>query len=110
MKSLSANSLKLGFVAVAFAMASAPSAHAEKVSFNTPDQLKTKCASAGGTFVPPSGPTSSYECIGKNGAVVTCGGEGQYAGTCEAIPRKGTALRMKQLSGDAVMNVLGAGN
>ena len=110
MKSLSANSLKLGFVALAFAMASTSSAHAEKVSFHTPDQLKGKCASAGGTFVPPSGPNSSYECIAKSGAVVTCGGEGAYAGTCEAIPKKGTKLRLKQLSGDAVMNVLGPAN
>lgn len=110
MKFPSANSVRLGLVAFAFAMASASSAHAEKVSFNTPDQLKGKCDSAGGTYISPSGPNSAYACIGKNGAVVTCGGEGEYAGTCDAVPKKGTKLRLKQLNGDAVMNVLGPAN
>ncbi len=110
MKSLSANTLKLAFVAVAIAMASASPASAEKVSFNTSDELKSKCSATGGTFVPPSGPNSAYGCIGKNGAVVVCGGEGEYAGTCDAVTRRGPALRLKKSSGDAVMGVLGAAN
>lgn len=110
MKSLPANTLKLACVAFALALAGAAPASAEKVSFNTSDELKSKCSAAGGTFFPPSGPNSAYGCIGKNGAVVVCGGEGEYAGTCDATTRRGPALRLKQLKGDAVIGVLGAGN
>jgi len=77
MKSLAANSLKLACVAFAFALGGASSASAEKVDFNTPDDLKTKCTYTGGTYFPPSGPNSAYACIGQNGAVVVCGGEGE---------------------------------
>lgn len=110
MNSLSANTLKLAVVAFAFAMVGASPASAEKVSFNTSDELKSKCSAAGGTFFPPSGPNSAYGCIGKNGAVVVCGGEGEYAGTCDATTRRGPALRLKKSSGDAIMGVLSGGN
>jgi len=79
-------SLTLLTIVTTLCLALATGAQAEKVSFNTPRELKGKCDSAGGLYFPPTGPNSAYACLGKNGSLVACGGEGEYATTCDATP------------------------
>jgi hypothetical protein len=69
-------------------LAHAPAAFAEKIDFMTEDELKSKCSVAGGTFMPSGGGSRVYACIGKgdNGAVIACGGDMEYAGTCDVTP------------------------
>lgn len=72
------------------ALACAP-AWADTVSIkgNSPAELKDKCTSAGGTFMPP-GSTGAYGCVGKNGGVVVCGGSTpKQQRTCDTAGRVG---------------------
>ncbi len=57
--------------------------HAGTMPFKTPSQLKGTCMAAGGNYTAP-GAAGVYACHLKDGAVIACGGVGEFARTCEA--------------------------
>jgi hypothetical protein len=77
----------------------APAAVAEPIDFMSEDELKSKCSVAGGTFIPSGGGSNVYACLGKGkkGALITCGGEGQYAGTCDVTPPARTVVDVSRI-------------
>ncbi len=54
------------------------------MTFKTPNQLRGMCTTAGGNYTAPSA-AGVYACHLKGGAVVACGGVGDFARTCDAV-------------------------
>jgi len=70
-------------------IAIATPASARDIPYQTPGQLKSTCAAAGGDYL-PSGPNGVYGCQLKDGNIISCGGLGRYAKTCSNPAPKGS--------------------
>jgi hypothetical protein len=68
--------------AFAGACAIALPADAGTMSFKTPHRLKDACTSAGGSYNAPN-TAGVYSCQFQDGAMIACGGKGEFARTCE---------------------------
>ena len=53
------------------------------ISFKTPNQLKGSCTAGRGDYTAP-GQAGVYSCQLRGGAVIACGGKGEFARTCES--------------------------
>jgi hypothetical protein len=62
-------------------------AQAGPVTFKTPSQLKDACMARHGDFSAP-GQAGVYSCQFRGGAVIACGGKGDFARTCESSAPK----------------------
>ena len=57
-------------------------ADAGTMSFKTPLRLKDACTTAGGSYNAPN-TAGVYSCQFSDGAMIACGGKGEFARTCE---------------------------
>jgi hypothetical protein len=76
------NAYIVAAVLVGAAFGTALPVPAGTMQFKSPNQLKGTCTAAGGNFSAP-GAAGVYACHLKDGAVIACGGKGDFAKTCE---------------------------
>ena len=68
-------------------LANAQDQTARQIPYQTPNELRSTCISAGGDYYPPGG-NGAYGCQLSTGATIFCGGVGDYARTCSnSAPR-----------------------
>lgn len=68
--------------AVLLAVVAARPAEANKISYQSPSELKQTCMEAGGDYFAPNS-NGVYACYLGGGRLISCGGKGKHAKTCD---------------------------